>query len=158
MLQAASSTASAAWSSAASPTTRSAAVSASAAYGPVATAIALDLIRLRAGDVARRVADHHRHRPRVGRAEAAGSPPGDRRQCGAILGVGAERALTGWEVAANSRLSQLQPRHCFVVARQQPVATRSAFSDVMPKRSSARLASSSHFWNALRVAAPNAAD
>ena len=69
----------------------------------------------RAGDVARRVADHDRPLPRP----AAGPGARDRRQRGAVLGVAAEPALAGGEVVADARARELAPRHRLEVPGEQ---------------------------------------
>ena len=56
-----------------------------------------------AGDVERGVADHDRRLARVGLAGCTGAGAGDRTQERAVLGIGAEGALTGrkkWGCAA----------------------------------------------------------
>ena len=86
----------------ASSTTASASASASTANGPVATAATRTLVGARAGDVARRVADHDRAlaRPRRVRAPRARAIAGS---SAALLVVGAEAALARLEVVARAR-------------------------------------------------------
>ena len=102
-------------------------------YGPVRDGHRAHAVGPGAGDVQRGVADHRVCGARVGLA-LAGPAPGDRRQLGAVLGVGAEGALAAREVVAEAGAVSLSR----AIGSKLPVTARAARPRARPAAPAAR--------------------